>query len=71
MYKTMHKVRKTYVSALLHNGVNISIVKDMLGHADGAIHLRHYIYNIKNDEETDDRNREPNKNRNMINVIVF
>ena len=54
MYKTMHKVRKTYVSALLHNGVNISIVKDMLGHADGAIHLRHYIYNIKNDEETDE-----------------
>ena len=52
--KTMHKIRKTYASTLLHNGVNISIVKDMLGHADEATTLRHYIYNIENDEETDD-----------------
>ena len=76
MYKTMHKVRKTYVSALLHNGVNISIVKDMLGHADGAIHLRHYIYNIKNDEETDDLVRislSGNKNieiGNQIKIVI-
>ena len=76
MYKTMHKVRKTYVSALLHNGVNISIVKDMLGHADGAIHLRHYIYNIKNDEDTDDLVRialSGNKNieiGNQIKIVI-
>ena len=25
-----------------------------MGHADGAIHLRQYIYNIKNDEDKDD-----------------
>ena len=28
--KTMHKIRKTYASTLLHSGVNISIVKDLL-----------------------------------------
>ena len=30
----MHKIRKTYASTLLHNGVNVSIVKDMLGHTN-------------------------------------
>lgn len=53
MLKTMHKIRKTYTSTLLHNGVNICIVKDVLGHSDEAITLRHYIYNIENHEEID------------------
>lgn len=51
--KTMHKIRKTYASTLLHNGVNISIVKDMLGHADESTTLKHYIYNTEDSEETD------------------
>ncbi|MBC5688071.1 site-specific integrase [Mediterraneibacter sp. NSJ-55] len=51
--KTMHKIRKTYASTLLHNGVNISIVKDMLGHADESTTLKHYIFNVENDETTE------------------
>lgn len=51
--KTMHKIRKTYASTLLHSGVNISIVKDMLGHADESTTLRHYVYNTENSDETD------------------
>ena len=51
--KTMHKIRKTYASTLLHNGVNISIVKDMLGHADESTTLKHYIYNTEDSTETD------------------
>ena len=53
--KTMHKIRKTYASTLLHNGVNLSIVKDMLGHADESTTLKHYIYNIENSTETDNK----------------
>ena len=53
--KTMHKIRKTYASTLLHNGVNLSIVKDMLGHADESTTLKHYIYNIEGSEETDNK----------------
>lgn len=53
--KTMHKIRKTYASTLLHNGVNLSIVKDMLGHADESTTLRHYIYNIEDSTETDNK----------------
>ena len=52
--KTMHKIRKTFASTLLHNGVNISIVKDMLGHADESTTLKHYIFNIEDNSETDD-----------------
>lgn len=51
--KTMHKIRKTYASTLLHNGVNISIVKDMLGHADESTTLKHYIYNVEDNVETE------------------
>lgn len=53
--KTMHKIRKTYASILLHNGVNLSIVKDMLGHADESTTLKHYIYNIEDSTETDNK----------------
>lgn len=53
--KTMHKIRKTYASTLLHNGVNLSIVKDMLGHADESTTLKHYIYNIEDSKETDNK----------------
>lgn len=53
--KTMHKIRKTYASTLLHNGVNISIVKDMLGHADESTTLKHYIYNTEDSRETNDK----------------
>jgi len=51
--KSMHKIRKTYASTLLHNGVNLSIVKDMLGHADEATTLAHYIFNTEDRESTD------------------
>ena len=51
--KTMHKIRKTYASTLLHSGVNISIVKDLLGHADETTTWKHYIFNTEEDSETD------------------
>ena len=47
-----------------------------MGHADGAIHLRQYIYNIKNDEDTDDVVRialSGNKNietGNQIKIVI-
>lgn len=50
--KTMHKIRKTYGSTLLHNGVNISAVKDMLGHANETTTMKHYIYNTMTNMKT-------------------
>ena len=64
--KTMHKIRKTYASTLLHNGVNISIVKDMLGHADESTTLKHYIYNIEDNTETYNKVLDALEDRNTV-----
>lgn len=76
--KTMHKIRKTYASTLLHNGVNLSIVKDMLGHADESTTLKHYIYNIEGSTETDnkvlnalDPQNDTKRDQSDQNIILF
>lgn len=76
--KTMYKIRKTYASTLLHNGVNLSIVKDMLGHADESTTLKHYIYNIEDSTETDnkvlsalDPQNDTKRDQSDQNVIPF
>ena len=76
--KTMHKIRKTYASTLLHIGVNLSIVKDMLGHADESTTLKHYIYNIEDSTETDnkvlnalDPQNDAKRDQSDQNIILF
>lgn len=64
--KTMHKIRKTYASTLLHNGVDSSIVKDMLGHADEFTTLKHYIYNIEDNTETYNKVLDALEDRNAV-----
>ena len=51
--KSMYKIRKTCTSTLLHNGVNGSIVKDMLRHADETTTIKHYIFNTEEESKTD------------------
>ncbi|MCD7737578.1 MAG: tyrosine-type recombinase/integrase [Lachnospiraceae bacterium] len=51
--KTMHKIRKTYGSQLYNNGVSLSTVKTMLGHADETTTLKYYIYDTHEVEERD------------------
>lgn len=52
--RTMHKIRKTYASTLYKNGVPIPVIKVLLGHADEATTFKHYIFNLENDEATDE-----------------
>lgn len=52
--RTMHKIRKTYASTLYKNGVSIPVIKELLGHADEATTFKHYIFNLDNDEKTDE-----------------
>lgn len=52
--RTMHKIRKTYASTLYKNGITIPVIKDLLGHADEATTFKHYIFNLENDETTDE-----------------
>lgn len=51
--RSMHKIRKTYASTLYQRGVPITIVSKLLGHADESTTMKHYIFNLKDETETD------------------
>jgi len=44
LYRSSHKNRKSYGSALLNNGVSINTVRQMIGHADEQTTLKYYLY---------------------------
>lgn len=53
--KTMHKIRKTYISTLIDSGLNIDEIRRLAGHADERTTYANYCFNTKTPEET--RNR--------------
>lgn len=44
MHKSSHKARKTYISTLLDNHVNINTIREMVGHADERTTLGNYCF---------------------------
>ena len=46
----MHKLRKTYASYLLANGVEEKIAQSQLRHKDSATTHKHYEFSIRNRE---------------------
>lgn len=51
--KSMHKIRKTYISALIDGNINISEISKMVGHADKRTTLKSYCYNRFTQEQTE------------------
>lgn len=51
VHKSSHKVRKTYGSNLLNNGVSIDTTRLMLGHSDERTTLAYYCYDTNEDAE--------------------
>lgn len=51
LYRSSHKIRKTYGSFLLNNGVSINTTRAMLGHSDEETTLKYYCYDTKDDAE--------------------
>lgn len=49
--RSSHKARKTYISALIDGGVNISAVRELAGHADERTTLNSYCYDRSTDAE--------------------
>lgn len=49
--KSNHKIRKTFISTLYDNGVNINTIREMVGHEDEKTTLRCYIYDRFNDSD--------------------
>lgn len=50
--KSFHKIRKTYISALLDSHISINEIRKACGHADERTTLSNYCYNRKNQLET-------------------
>lgn len=51
LYRSSHKIRKTYGSNLLNNGVSINTTRAMLGHSDEKTTLKYYCCDTKEDIE--------------------
>ena len=43
-FRSLHKLRKTYISKLIDEGVNINTVREMVGHADERITYNNYCF---------------------------
>ena len=52
--KSQHKLRKTFVSKLLDDGINIDEVRRIAGHENEKTTLRNYCYNRYNKTQTED-----------------
>lgn len=52
--KRMHKIRKTYVSALIDGGLNINTIREMVGHADERTTYGNYCFNRRTSSETEE-----------------
>ena len=50
-HKSSHKARKTFVSALIDEGVNINSVMQLTGHADAQTTYKNYVFDRSTDEE--------------------
>lgn len=51
LQKSSHKARKTFVSNLLSNGVNINTVRQAAGHADERTTYNNYCYDTSEEDE--------------------
>ena len=56
--KSNHKIRKTFVSRLLYNGVSINDVREIAGHTSEQTTLRNYTFGIETDEDLKSHVRE-------------
>ena len=52
-YRSSHKARKTYISSLIDEGMNINTIREMVGHADERTTMNSYCY----DRHTEDERR--------------
>ncbi len=50
--KSFHKVRKTYISALIDSGININEIRKAVGHSDERTTFSNYCYNRVRKNET-------------------
>ena len=56
--KSMHKIRKTYISTLIDSGLNINEIRKLAGHSDEKTTYKNYCFNRFSDKQTEDKIEE-------------
>lgn len=51
--KSSHKIRKTYISSLFDNGLNINKIREIAGHEDEKTSLNNYCFDRRIDSDTE------------------
>ena len=51
--KSTHKIRKTFISALIDSGLNINFIREVAGHEDERTTYRNYCYNRLSTTQTE------------------
>lgn len=64
--KSSHKIRKTYISSLFDNGVNINTIREQAGHEDEKTSLNNYCFDQK---DLSEREAELEKAANQRMII--
>lgn len=54
-YRSPHKIRKTYISTLIDDGVNIDTVRRLAGHEDERTTYGSYCYDRRSDKQIEDQ----------------
>lgn len=52
--KGTHKMRKTWISTLINNGVSYSTARELAGHADERTTIKNYLFSTEDDKEKRD-----------------
>lgn len=50
-YRSSHKARKTYISSLIDEGMNINTIREWVGHADERTTMNSYCYDRRTEDE--------------------
>ncbi|WP_027294254.1 MULTISPECIES: tyrosine-type recombinase/integrase [Robinsoniella] len=53
--RSMHKIRKTYISALIDGNININEIRKQVGHEDERTTLRNYCFNRYTRNQTEEQ----------------
>ena len=71
-YKSPHKMRKTYISTLIDNNLNINTIRKLVGHEDEKTTYQSYCFDRRNNTQIETQLEEALKfNNEKSNIITF
>lgn len=68
LIKSNHKIRKTYISSLFDNGVNIDTIRRQAGHEDERTSLKNYCFDQHTDKEIESQLENASNKKTSLKV---